>query len=211
MKEIKIHGRGGQGAVTAAQILATAAFKEGYWAQTFPQFGAERRGAPVIAFVRLDRDPIPFRSKVYSPDVVIIMDFNLFKMGDPLAEIKPKGTIIINFPDDVSNLPSNILKKAAHVFTVDASNLSYQVYGKTAIPITNTIILGAYCATDPAISLDSVHKALPDFFPEAFHQRQRKNSCLRCRWAHLQNTLRFQPIQMRFGVTTILCSVDLSP
>jgi len=166
MKEIKIHGRGGQGAVTAAQILATAAFNQGFWAQTFPQFGAERRGAPVIAFVRMDRDPIPFRSKVYSPDVVIIMDFNLFKMGDPLADIKPEGTVIINFPNDGSPLPAEIKKKAAHVYTVDASNLSHQLYGKTAIPITNTIILGAYSATDPSISLESIHKALPDFFPE---------------------------------------------
>ena len=166
MKEIKIHGRGGQGAVTAAQILATAAFNEGFWAQTFPQFGAERRGAPVIAFVRLDHDPIPFRSKVYTPDVAIVMDFNLFKMGDPLADIKPEGTIIINFPDDVSALPSKILNTTAHVFTVDASNLSHQIFGKTSIPITNTIILGAYCAIDPAISLDSIHKALSDFFPE---------------------------------------------
>jgi 2-oxoacid:acceptor oxidoreductase gamma subunit (pyruvate/2-ketoisovalerate family) len=152
--------------VTAAQILATAAFNEGYWAQTFPQFGAERRGAPVVAFVRMDRDPIPFRSKVYSPDVVIIMDFNIFKMGDPLADIKPDGLTIINFPDDGSVLPTDIKKTAAHVFTVDASNLSNQIYGKTAIPITNTIILGAYCATDPAISLESVYKALPDFFPK---------------------------------------------
>lgn len=164
MKQIKIHGRGGQGTVTAAQILATAAFNEGYWAQTFPQFGAERRGAPVIAFVRLDRDPIPFRNKVYSPDVVIVMDFNLFKMGDPLADIKPEGTAIINFPDDVSAFPSDIIKKTARVFTVDASNLSHQIYGKMSIPITNTIILGAYCATDPAISLDAIRKAMPDFF-----------------------------------------------
>jgi pyruvate ferredoxin oxidoreductase gamma subunit/2-oxoisovalerate ferredoxin oxidoreductase gamma subunit len=166
MKEIKIHGRGGQGAVTAAQILATAAFNQGYWAQTFPQFGAERRGAPVVAFVRMDREPIPFRSKVYSPDVAIIMDFNLFKMGDPLADIKPGGTAIINFPDDGSPLPADIKKMVGQVFTVDASDLSHQLYGKMAIPITNTIILGAYCATDPAISLESIHRALPDFFPE---------------------------------------------
>lgn len=166
MKEIKIHGRGGQGAVTAAQILATAAFNQGYWAQTFPQFGAERRGAPVIAFVRLDRNPIPFRSKVYNPDVVIVMDFNLFKMGDPLADIKPEGTILINFSQDVSALPSDIKNRTAHVFTIDASNLSSQIYGKTSIPITNIIILGAYCAADSGISLDSIRKTLPDFFSD---------------------------------------------
>ena len=166
MKEIKIHGRGGQGAVTAAQILATAAFNQGYWAQTFPQFGAERRGAPVIAFVRMDSAPIPVRSKVYSPDVVMVMDFNLFKMGEPLADIKPEGLAIINFPDNGSGLPADIKKMASRIFTIDASHLSNQIYGKTAIPITNTIILGAYCAADPVISLESVHKTLPDFFPK---------------------------------------------
>ena len=84
MKEIKILGRGGQGAVTGAQVLATAAFREGYWAQTFPQFGAERRGAPVIAYVRLADEVIPIRNKVYTPDTVVVMDFNLFKMLRPL-------------------------------------------------------------------------------------------------------------------------------
>jgi Pyruvate/2-oxoacid:ferredoxin oxidoreductase gamma subunit len=94
------------------------------------------------------------------------MDFNLFKMGDPLADIKPGGTAIINFPDDGSPLPADIKKMEGKVFIVDASDLSHQLYGKMAIPITNTIILGAYCATDPTISLESIHKALPDFFPE---------------------------------------------
>ncbi len=68
MKEITIFGRGGQGAFTGAQLLATAAFLDGYWAQTFPKFGAEKRGAPVIAYIRLDKESIPFRSKVYNPD-----------------------------------------------------------------------------------------------------------------------------------------------
>ncbi|OEU45176.1 MAG: hypothetical protein BBJ60_03165 [Desulfobacterales bacterium S7086C20] len=164
MKEIKIFGRGGQGAVMASQILATAAFLQGYWAQTFPQYGAERRGAPVIAYVRLDNEPIPIRSKVYSPDVVIVMDFNLFKMVNPLADIRPDGMALLNYPDG-SEPPRNLLEKMGRLLTVDASILAHEIYGKTAIPITNIVILGALCAALPDISLDSVLKALPDFLP----------------------------------------------
>jgi len=163
MKEIKIFGRGGQGAVMASQILATAAFLEGYWAQTFPQFGAERRGAPVIAYIRLDREPIPIRSKVYSPDVVIVMDFNLFKMVNPLAGLKPDGVALLNYPHD-SGLPLELENQPDHFFTIDASRIAHQIYGKTTIPITNIIILGAYCAAQPDVSLESIYKVLPDFF-----------------------------------------------
>jgi 2-oxoacid:acceptor oxidoreductase gamma subunit (pyruvate/2-ketoisovalerate family) len=163
MKEIKIFGRGGQGAVMASQILATAAFMEGYWAQTFPQYGAERRGAPVIAYIRLDHEPIPIRSKVYSPDIVIVMDFNLFKMVKPLADLKPNGAVLLNYPNG-SNLPPEILGQIKRFFTVDASSIAHQIYGKTTIPITNIIILGAYCAALSDVSLDSVYKALPNFF-----------------------------------------------
>lgn len=166
MSEIKIFGRGGQGAVTAAQILATAAFLEGCWAQTFPKFGAERRGAPVIAYVRLDHKPISIRTKVYAPDVVIVMDFSLFKMVNPLGDLKPDGTVIINFAGADSSLPPDILKKAGHLYTIDASRIAHRIYGRTAIPITNVIILGAYCAVISDVSLDSVRKALPDFFPK---------------------------------------------
>ena len=164
MKEITIFGRGGQGAVTGAQLLATAAFLDGYWAQTFPKFGAERRGAPVMAYVRLDKKPIPFRSKVYNPDVVIVMDSNLFKMVNPLDGIRSDGTAIINFKEQDSEFPSSLRDKVAHLFTIDASSIAYEIYGKTAIPITNVIIVGAYCAAQNDISLESVYRALPDYF-----------------------------------------------
>ncbi len=165
MKEIKIFGRGGQGAVTAAQVLATAAFLEGYWAQTFPQFGAERRGAPVLAYVRLDHEPIPIRSKIYTPDVVIVMDFNLFKMVKPLDGIRSDGAAIINYQKRGAELPMNLSDKVGHLYTIDASRIAHDIYGKTTIPITNMIILGAYCAAQKDISLESIYKALPDFFP----------------------------------------------
>jgi 2-oxoacid:acceptor oxidoreductase gamma subunit (pyruvate/2-ketoisovalerate family) len=173
MKEIKIFGRGGQGVVMASQILATAAFMQGYWAQTFPQYGAERRGAPVIAYLRIDSEPIPIRSKVYSPDVVIIMDYNLFKMVDPLTALKSEGTVLLNYPNR-SELPSALREREKYLFSVDASSIAYQIYGKTPIPITNIVMVGAYCAVQPEISLDSVFKALPDFLPKEKLEMNRK-------------------------------------
>jgi 2-oxoacid:acceptor oxidoreductase gamma subunit (pyruvate/2-ketoisovalerate family) len=166
MKEIKILGRGGQGAVTAAQVLATAAFLEGRWAQTFPQFGAERRGAPVTAYVRWDSQPIATRNKVYAPDVVMVMDFNLFRMSNPLADIKPGGKAIINYPDKESQDSPILLDRGGSLFTIDATAIAHKLYGKTTIPITNIIVLGAYCAANMDVSVESVCKALPDFFPK---------------------------------------------
>jgi pyruvate ferredoxin oxidoreductase gamma subunit/2-oxoisovalerate ferredoxin oxidoreductase gamma subunit len=174
MKEIKIFGRGGQGAVTAAQILATAAFLEGHWAQTFPLFGAERRGAPVIAYLRVDNEPITVRSKVYAPNVVIVMDFNLFKMVKPLDDLQADGTAIVNFVQKGKAFPVDLLEKVGRLYTVDASTLAHQIYGKTTIPITNVVIAGAYCAAQSDISLESIYRALPDFFPNDKLETNRK-------------------------------------
>lgn len=166
MKEIKILGRGGQGAVTAAQVLATAAFLEGYWAQTFPQFGAERRGAPVLAYVRLDSEPIPIRSKVYEPDVVIVMEANLFKMLDPLEGIKGDGVAIIDCGEKRGALTRQWSERVGTLYTVDASRIAHQIYGRKTIPITNTVVLGAYCGAQGDISLQALYRAIPDFFPD---------------------------------------------
>jgi 2-oxoacid:acceptor oxidoreductase gamma subunit (pyruvate/2-ketoisovalerate family) len=166
MKEITILGRGGQGAVTGAQVLATAAFLEGYWAQTFPQFGAERRGAPVIAYVRLAHKAIPIRSKVYYPDVVIVMDFNLFKMARPLAGLKADGTAIINCTNDHLDKLHQVAGGIERLFWIDATSIAHETYGTTTIPITNVILIGAYCGVEKDVSLESIYKALPDFFPD---------------------------------------------
>jgi len=165
VREIKFFGRGGQGAVTAAQILATAAFLEGRQSQTFPQFGAERRGAPVVAFVRIDDQPISIRSKIYEPDVVIVMDPNLFKMVQPLDGLKPDGTAILNATGAAPTVDPTLADRPASVYTIDASAISHRVYGRTAIPITNIIFLGAYCAALADVSLDSVVEALSRFLP----------------------------------------------
>jgi len=96
MKEIRIHGRGGQGSVTAAELLAVAAFEDGKYSQAFPAFGVERRGAPVMAFMRLDDKPIRLRSQIYEPDYVIVQDATLVDVVNVAAGAKPDGFIIIN-------------------------------------------------------------------------------------------------------------------
>jgi 2-oxoacid:acceptor oxidoreductase gamma subunit (pyruvate/2-ketoisovalerate family) len=166
MKEIKFCGRGGQGAVTAAQILATAAFLEKKCAQTFPHFGAERRGAPVLAYVRIDDQPITSRSKIYEPDVVIVLDLNLLKMLNPFEGLKPNGSIILNHSSSPSHLTSLFNDPSVSVHVIDASPIAQEIYGKTPIPIVNVIVLGAYCRALGDIQLASVYEALSDFFPK---------------------------------------------
>ena len=174
MKEIKILGRGGQGAVTGAQVLATAAFIDGQWSQTFPQFGAERRGAPVIAYVRVASEPLKTHDKIYNPDVVIIMDAHLFKMGDPLEGLKAGGRVIVNCQDEKKEIPKDLPDNLGGLFTIDASAIAHQLYSKTAIPITNIIIVGAYCAAERDVNIEAVHRTLPDYFPEKRIEVNRK-------------------------------------
>lgn len=140
MYEVRFHGRGGQGAVTAANILAIAAFKSGKYTQSFPFFGVERRGAPVMAFTRVDDKPIRIKTQVYEPDAVVVLDPSLLEAVDITSGLKKGGIIIINSrksPDefDFSN----------PVATVDATAIAidHDLGSKTA-PIVNTSILGAY-------------------------------------------------------------------
>ena len=101
MIEIRFHGRGGQGAVTAAEILAKAAFEDGKYCQAFPFFGAERKGAPVMAFTRISDKPIKKRYQVYNPDYVIVLDETLLEAVDVLSGLKEEGKVIINSNNDV--------------------------------------------------------------------------------------------------------------
>lgn len=164
MEEITIMARGGQGAVTASQILAKAAFRAGYYAQTFPKFGAERRGAPVMAYIRIDEESIATRSKIYTPDMVIVMDASLFEVMDPFQGLKPEGVTILNHPDDSEPPVHNLAQAPKETYMIDATRFAHDIYGRTTIPITNVIIIGAYCAVNKNISLDAVKAVLPDFF-----------------------------------------------
>jgi 2-oxoisovalerate ferredoxin oxidoreductase gamma subunit len=164
MIEIVFYGRGGQGAVTAAQVLATAAFREGKFAQAFPSFGPERRGAPVTAYARIDKNRIADRSQIIKADYVIVLDPNVIKTANPLESVRPGGFAILN----VERRPEDILKeltvKGFHLSCVDATMISEEVYGKKPIPITNIAMLGAFSYVSQAVQLKSILLAVEDFF-----------------------------------------------
>jgi 2-oxoisovalerate ferredoxin oxidoreductase gamma subunit len=153
LKEIRIHGRGGQGGVTAAEMLARAAFKEGKWVQAIPFFGAERRGAPVKAFVRLADEPILVRSQVYNPDYVIVLDSALLDLVDVTEGLKDNGIIIINTRKN----PKEISLKERRVATVDATGIALELQLLVAgLPVLNTSMLGAFAKATEEVKLESV-------------------------------------------------------
>ncbi|MBW2995577.1 pyruvate ferredoxin oxidoreductase subunit gamma [Candidatus Woesearchaeota archaeon] len=157
MIEIRIHGRGGQGAVTTSQLLAIGAFEDGKQSQGFPNFGVERRGAPSNAFVRIDDKLINIRSQIYNPDCVLVLDASLFNAINVTEGLKKKGLIIINS----AKKPEEFKLDGFKIHTVDATHIAMEVFGK---PIINTAIVGAYAAITGQISLDSLLKACDQRF-----------------------------------------------
>jgi pyruvate ferredoxin oxidoreductase gamma subunit len=139
MIEMRFHGRGGQGAVTSAELVAQAAIDTGRYATAFPSFGPERRGAPVVAFARVDDKPIRLRSKVYNPDVVIVLDPSLMEISNPAEGLRENGILIINSSLDPETIRKNLSYKGRLV-VVDASRIAKEVIG---LPITNTTMVGA--------------------------------------------------------------------
>src|SRR3989304_1710890 len=124
MMEIVFYGRGGQGAVTASQVLATAAFREGKYAQAFPSFGPDRRGAPVTAYVRIDEQAIVDRSPIVAAGYVIVLDPNLFKMSNPLSSLKESGCALLNSDKSPKAILREIGREKIRVFSIDASMIS---------------------------------------------------------------------------------------
>jgi 2-oxoacid:acceptor oxidoreductase gamma subunit (pyruvate/2-ketoisovalerate family) len=163
MIEIRIHGRGGQGAVVASTILITAAAKEGKKVQAFPTFGSERRGAPVAAFARIAEERILIRSQVYSPDCVIVLHSLLHKSIDITDGLKPRGWIIIN-----SSQPPSFYGFPSHfkVATVDASGIALKrKLGSRTEPIVNTAILGAFAKVTGIIGIEALAEAIREAVP----------------------------------------------
>jgi pyruvate ferredoxin oxidoreductase gamma subunit len=159
MIEIRIHGRGGQGNVVAAELLSIAAFKGGKYAQAFPSFGAERIGAPVMAFVRIDDKKIRTREDVLNPDFLIVQDYHLMDSVPVLSGLKPDGLILINAEKSPEELQ---LKTSATVETIPATEIALEIIGR---PIPNAIMIGAFCAITGLIGLDAVQEAIMDKFP----------------------------------------------
>jgi len=163
MIEIKISGRGGQGVVLASQILAGAFFKNGMWVQAFPSFGAERRGAPVSAFVRADREELTLRCGVSHPDWIIVLDFQL--LGNPmiLSGIKESGSILVNG----KKIPEGFQRMGKiQVFTVDAVAIAQSFHLVSAsFPIVNTAMAGAFARASGLIPLKSLLEAVKEMAP----------------------------------------------
>lgn len=167
MFEIRFHGRGGQGAVIASEILADALFKEKKYVQTFPEFGVERRGAPVQAFLRYDDKQIKIRYKVYNPDHIVILDKVLINQIPLFNGMKNDGWAIIN-----SNfLPEHYSDKGCSIATCDATSIAikYQLGPKTS-PIVNTAMLGALIRVLPIVTPESIEKSIKEFFKSKSEQ-----------------------------------------
>jgi pyruvate ferredoxin oxidoreductase gamma subunit len=152
MIEIRWHGRGGQGAVTSVELLAMAAIDEGKYAQGFPSFGPERRGAPVEAFNRVDSRQIKLRSRIYNPDVAVVLDESLVGLVNVAAGLKPDGILIVNTVRSVEDVRKTIDFKGK-IFTVDATGIAWKELG---VPITNTTMLGALIKATRVVKLDSL-------------------------------------------------------
>jgi len=159
--EIRWHGRGGQGAVTSAELLARAAIGEGKYAQAFPSFGPERRGAPVLAFVRISEErPIRVRTEITEPDVVVVLDAGLVKIVNVTAGLKSNGLLVLNTRKPPETVGAE-LGKSLKTATVDATRIAREVLG---VPITNTTMSGALLKASGILKLESLFEPVTERF-----------------------------------------------
>ncbi len=164
MFQVRIHGRGGQGVVTAAEMLSVAAFDEGRHAQAFPSFGSERTGAPVVAFCRIDDREIRLREPIMAPDALIIQDPTLLHQVDCFAGLKPDGYILINTTKTFEQLGlADFIARhrAERLCTVPATELALKHVGR---PVPNVPLLGGFAAVSGILKLESVLKAIEERF-----------------------------------------------
>ena len=160
MLELRLHGRGGQGAVTSAEMLALAAISEGKYALAFPSFGPERRGAPVQAFVRIDDKPIRIRAEITEPDVVVVLDAGLLSIVDVTSGLKKNGIVVVNTKSTPREMEP-LLGDKWSVATVDANATALETIG---VPIVNTTMLGAILKVTDMIKIDSLEEPLKHRF-----------------------------------------------
>jgi len=155
MKEIRIHGRGGQGTVTAAELLAMAIFYDGKYSQAFPNFGVERRGAPVESYVRIDNKPIRLRSQIYQPDFLIIMDLSLLDLPQVLAGTKKETIVLVNSE-------TKIKLKSLKSYYVPATSIALEAIGNPLL--INTALMAAFVKITELVNFDSLIKAAEERF-----------------------------------------------
>lgn len=167
LKEIRFHGRGGQGAVTAAMILSVAGFEDRKFTQAFPRFGVERRGAPVEAFTRISDEFVRQKSAVYEPDVIVVLDSTLFETVDVTAGLKEGGMLIVN----TNKSPEGLGLGEINVKTLDVSGLAMEVLGRD---IVNTAMLGAFAGFTGEVSLEGLLTGVDEHFSGAIAEKNKK-------------------------------------
>ena len=159
--EIRWHGRGGQGAVTSAELLARAAISEGKYAQAFPSFGPERRGAPVLAFDRISADEkIRVRAEITEPDAVVVLDSGLINIVDVAAGLKKGGKIVVNTKKSLEDITADFDSKQG-LAVVDATKIAQELLG---VNIVNTTMLGALIKATGVVKIESLSEPLEDRF-----------------------------------------------
>lgn len=162
--QVRIHGRGGQGVVTAAELLSVAAFREGRHAQAFPSFGSERTGAPVVAFCRISDSPIRAHEPIASPDALIIQDATLLQQADVFGGLRQDGYLLINSSRSFAALGLGDFVaglQPARVLTVPGTKIARETVGR---PIANAVLLGGFAALTGVVSIQAVTTAIRDRF-----------------------------------------------
>lgn len=176
MIEVRFHGRGGQGVVLASEILASAAFHEGKDVQSFPFFGVERRGAPLMAFTRISDEPIRVKSIVRRPEFVLVLDPSLWKAVDVAEGLREGGLLLVNGPPEVE-LPAS---SSYRTLVFDATTVSLEHgLGTRTSPIVNTAMLGAFAAATDLVSLENLVAGIHEFVP-----RRTKDNVAACKAAY---------------------------
>jgi len=171
LREVRWHGRGGQGAWTASELLARAAIQEGKYIQSFPEFGPERMGAPVNAFTRISDEPINLHCAIYSPDVVAVLDPTLLKTVPVTEGLKKDGVLVINTRETPAQLAKQLNFPRQQLRTILATDIAVEILG---IPITNTAMLGAVAKAAEIVKLNSIREAVKERFPPKIAERNIK-------------------------------------
>jgi len=168
---VRIHGRGGQGVVTAAELLSVAAFLDGKQAQAFPSFGSERTGAPIVSFCRIDDKPIRTREPIDEPDAVIVQDPTLLHTVDVFSGLQAGGYVVVNSSHDVNELGlADLLERHGrdHVITIAATEIAREHIGR---PLPGAVLLGALAALTQVISASGLEAAIRQRFDGKVAQR----------------------------------------
>ncbi|MDD4363941.1 MAG: 2-oxoacid:acceptor oxidoreductase family protein [Atribacterota bacterium] len=166
--EVRWHGRGGQGAVTASKLLATSAIAEGKYIQAFPEYGPERMGAPIQSFTRISDEPIKIHCHVTTPDMVVVLDPTLISSIDITEGLNDNGVIVINADINPVDIRKKLRLKGRRVFTVDASRIALEELGK---PLPNTPMIGALIKATNLLQLENVIADIKKNFGGKFSQK----------------------------------------